>query len=86
MELLHRAGALGVAEAYDNIATTYKKGTDVDMDMKKASHYEELAAIGGCVRARRNLGVKETCYGNVNKAVKHWKIALSLWIIPRPAI
>lgn len=34
-------------EAYDNIARTYKKGTDVDMDMKKASHYEELAAIGG---------------------------------------
>ena len=43
--------------------------------MKNAKHYWELAAIGGDVVARHNIGLLEEKAGNMNRAVKHWMIA-----------
>ena len=43
--------------------------------MKKVKHYYELAAIGGHVNARHNLGVFEENTGNIDRAVKHYMIS-----------
>ena len=56
MELWHRAGELGCATSYYSISRAYYRGEGVERDMKKAKHYCELAAIGGSVEARHNLG------------------------------
>ena len=44
--------------------------------MKQAKHYWELAAIGGYVSARYNLGVDEKNEGNMSTASKHFMIAV----------
>ena len=44
--------------------------------MKKANHYYELAAMGGCVTARHNLGNNEYLEGNMERAIKHYTISL----------
>ena len=44
-------------------------------DLKKANYYAELAAIGGDVNARHNLGCSEGNLGNFDRAVKHWMIS-----------
>ena len=44
--------------------------------MKKAMHYYELAAIGGNVKARHNLATEEKNDGNMNRALKHYIIAV----------
>ena len=44
--------------------------------MKKATHYWELAAMGGDSNARHNLGCFECNAGNINKALKHFMIAV----------
>ena len=75
LELFHRAGELGNATAYYNIGCAYYHGRGVERDMKKAKHYWELAAIGGYVSARYNLGVVEMNDGNLNRALKHYMIA-----------
>jgi len=75
LELFHRAGALGYAEAYVNNGYAYDCGVGVEVDKKKANHYYELAAIGGDARARYNLGFDEECKGNVDRALKHHMIA-----------
>ena len=64
LKLWHRAAELGCALAYSNIGLTYLNGNGVDIDMKKAVHYWELAAIGGDAVARHNLGGKEAQAGN----------------------
>ena len=47
------------------------------MEKKKTRHYYELAAMGGDVNARHNLGVDdEEKEGNWDRALKHWKIAV----------
>jgi len=74
-EFWHRAAELGNSSAYYNIALCYDHGSGVDMDKKKAIHYHELAAMGGDVRARNNLGVIETRSGNMERALRHWMIA-----------
>ena len=43
--------------------------------MKKVKHYTELAAIGGNVYARHNLGTSEGKAGNKKRAMKHYMIA-----------
>lgn len=48
----------------------------MEVDEKKARHYYELAATGGDETARCNLGVMETRSGNVDRAMKHWMIAV----------
>ena len=75
LELYHRAGELGSAESYHNIGCAYHHGEGVEMDEEKAKHYWELAAIGGDVGGRYNLGVVEEDAGNMNLALKHFIIA-----------
>jgi len=78
LELFHRAGELGYAEAYTNIGYAYDNGNGVEVDKKKAYHYYELAAMGGCVAARHNLGSMAKNAGNMNRALKHYMIALGV--------
>ena len=47
----------------------------MEVDMKKANYYYELAAIKGVVGARHNLGLNEANAGNINRALKHYMIA-----------
>ena len=75
MELLLRAGELGDALSNRNIAIAYLTGQGVERDVKKAKHYYELAAMGGDVFARHNLGNLEMDTGNTSRALKHWMIS-----------
>jgi hypothetical protein len=74
-KLLLRAGELGDAMAYGNIAHIYEKGEGVEKDMKKAIYYSELAAMGGAVKSRHALGILEIRAGNLDRAAKHWMIS-----------
>jgi len=74
LELWHRAGELGSFSAYNNIGSAYHNG--VVRDKKKAQHYFELAAMKGNVLARHNLGVVEMKAGNMDRALKHFMIAV----------
>jgi hypothetical protein len=75
VKLWQRAGDLGVARAYCSIAYAYREGLGVSKDKTKARHYYELAAMGGNVRARHNLGCSEAVVDNMKNAIKHWIIA-----------
>ena len=75
IELWLRAGEHGNAAAYHNLAVVYDNGRGVERDMKKAKYYYELAAMGGHVSARYNLGHLEQDAGNTNRAMKHWMMA-----------
>ena len=74
-ELRLQAGELGSATVYYNIANSYSNGAGVERDTKKAKHYNELAAIGGDVNARRHLGVLEGKAGNTERVIKYFMIA-----------
>ena len=76
VELYLRAGELGSAAAYNNIAVCYSNGRGVERDEKKVLHYYELAAMGGDVCARYNLGIIEEEAGNNDRALKHFMIAV----------
>ena len=75
LELWHRSGELGNAQAFNSIGVTYNNGEGVEVDNEKARHYWELAAMKGNEIARYNLGVEEQNSGNVNRALKHHMIA-----------
>ena len=75
LELWHRAGELGYAIGYHNIGIAYRNGRGVGIDMKKARHYWELAAMGGISEARHSLGLLEEDAGNMDRATKHLLIA-----------
>ena len=77
LELWHRAAELGNAIAYFNIGCAYDLGNGVERDDKKADHYWELAAMRGDVESRHNLGSKEGRAGNMDRALKHFMIAVS---------
>jgi len=47
------------------------------LDEEKAEHYYEIAAIRGDSQARHNVGCMERDEGNVDRALKHWMIAVS---------
>ena len=47
----------------------------MEVDKKKAKHYYELAAMGGNVHARHNLGSLEGQAGNHRRAFRHYIIA-----------
>ena len=70
-ELCLKAGELGNAKAYFNLAVNYDNGMGVDINTKKAKHYYELAAMNGDVDARYNLGCLEGNAGNHHRAMKH---------------
>ena len=76
LELWHKAGELGCTAAYNGIGYAYDHGRGVGRDQKKAKHYFELAAIGGHAAAWFNLGASEECAGNMNRALKHYMIAV----------
>ena len=76
LELYHRSGELGHIDAYCNIGYLYKFGLGVEVDEKKAIHYYELAAMKGDVVARSNLGNKELKAGDLDRALKHYVIAV----------
>ena len=75
IKLWLQAGELGCAEAYYNLAHSYFSGEGAEKDLKKAKYYFELAAMGGCLDARFNLGILENNAGNMNRAMKHWMIS-----------
>ena len=74
-KLWRRAGKLGNAEAYYNLAGSYLYGRGVVIDEEKARYYYEIAAIGGSVLSRHNLGYFESEAGNMKTATKHFMIA-----------
>ena len=76
LELWHRAGELGYAEAYASIGYAYDNGRGLEVDETKAAHYYELAAIRGDEMARHNLGCMEGEAGNTERALKHHMIAV----------
>ena len=76
LELWHQAGELGQSEAYNNIGSVYYHGHGVERDWKKANLYWELAAMRGVAEARHNLGSAEYDYGNIDKALRHFMIAV----------
>jgi len=76
LELWYRAVELGSAKAYFNIGIAYYTGNGVAMDEQKGEQYFELAAMRGNALARHNLGCTEEELGNVERATKHWMIAV----------
>ena len=71
-ELYLRAGELGCAEAYFKLGIAYQYGSGVQMDMKKAKYFYELAAMNGDTKARHNLGCMDARAGNFHRAYKHF--------------
>jgi len=76
LELYHRAAELGYAKAHCSIGVAYEYGEGVEVDKKKAVHYYELAAMEGDAAARYNLGIREDNVGNLDRALKHYMIAV----------
>ena len=77
LELWHRGAAeLGHADAYYSIGLAYKNGRGVEVDEKKAIDYFELAAMNGDAMARNNLGCYEWQAGKMDRALKHFMIAV----------
>ena len=70
-KLYLKAGELGCAAGYYNLGNSYHRGRGVERDVKKAQPYWQLAAMGGIVRARQNLGCVEGQAGNIQRAFKH---------------
>jgi len=76
LELYNRAGELGHAKAYNDIGHAYYDGKGVEVDKKKMKYYWELSAMGGYAEARHNIGVEEEIAGNIDRALKHYMIAV----------
>jgi len=74
-DLMIKAGELGCASGYYNLGVAYDEGRGVEVNMKKAKYYWELAAMNGSVNARHNLGCIEGRSGNHHRAYKHYMIA-----------
>ena len=49
----------------------------MEVDKKKAYYYYELAAMKGDEMSRHNLGVCEEKAGNIDRALKHYTIAVA---------
>ena len=69
LNLYIRAAELGCAEAYCNVAS---KGFVTGW---KAISWFEVSAKKGFYRAHEYLGEIEERSGNINTAIKHWKVA-----------
>jgi len=76
LKLYLRAAELGNSTAYYMIGLAYEYGKGVEVDMKQAKRYYELAAKEGHVNARHDLGVFEEKTGNMDRALKHYMIAV----------
>ena len=76
LELFHQSAELGCVAGYNNIGYAYYNGEGVEIDKEKALYYYKLAAIGGDVCARCNLGLDEEREGNMDRALKHYMMAV----------
>lgn len=78
-ELWLKAAELGCATAHRNIGIEYMRGSSksVRKDEKKAAAQFELAAMKGDEMARGKLGDDEYKAGNIDRAIKHFLIAVS---------
>ena len=76
IKLWHQAGKLGCTRAYDQIAYAHLRGDGVPKDSQLSKYYWKLAAMGGSVNARYNLGIAEESAGNIDRALRHYKIAV----------
>ena len=76
LELYHRAAELDCANAYVSIGYAHNYGKGVEVNKKKAKHYYELAAMKGDADARYNIATTEKNTGNMNRALKHYMIAV----------
>ena len=74
-ELYLRAAELGLANGCYNVSVYYRDGIGVERDASKEERYLKLAAKGGHISARHNLGCLEGNRGNYEVAVKHWMIS-----------
>eukprot|EP00956_Cyclotella_meneghiniana_P031632 scaffold83626_cov28-Cyclotella_meneghiniana.AAC.3 len=74
-ELFQRASELGSASAHFHLGNSYHLGNGAEIDMKKAIHHWQIAAMMGNMQARHNLGCAEAKNGNYNRALKHFMIA-----------
>ena len=77
VKLWNLASKLSHTRACYNLGQAYLLGRGVERDMDKALHYWELAAMRGHADARQNLGGLEYQAGNMDRAVKHYIIAVS---------
>ena len=77
-EYYTKAAELGDAGAHYNLSVMYDLGRFVEKDEKKQVYHLEVAAIGGHVLARHNLGCHEEDNGRMERAVKHFTIAASM--------
>jgi len=75
-ELHLSASDLGYAAAHHSVGFSYHTGRGVEVDKKKAMYYWNLAAREGDTSSRHNLGNTEVQAGNVNRALKHFMIAV----------
>ena len=75
LELWLRGAELENKESQCSIADAYRQGQGVERDMGKAKHYWELAAVGGDVVSRYNLGMLEASIGSLDRAMKHFMIS-----------
>ena len=82
LELWHRAAELDHTPIYLNIGYAHEYGEGVEVDKEKATYHYELAAMGGCERARYNLGNNEGRGGKVDRALKHHMIAIRSGFAP----
>ena len=73
-ELWLKAGECEHPKGYYNLGHSYRNGDGVEVDIKKAVYYCELAAIGGHIGARYILGAMEQEQGNIQRALMHWII------------
>ena len=76
LELWHRAGELGSTTAYTNVGYAFMNGRGVKRDVKRAIHYYEIAAMKGDALAWSNLGEFEKNLGNLDRALKHYMMAV----------
>jgi len=74
LELFHRAD--GYTIAYASVGYAYDNGDGVEVDKEKAIYYYELAAMRGVAGARHNLGLHEQKASNMDRALKHFMIAV----------
>jgi len=82
LDLWHQSAEMGFAGAYCHIGNYYGYGSvgissHVMRDKNKAKQYYELGAIMGDPQARYNLGCMENNEGNIDRAKRHWLIAVS---------
>ena len=77
MKLWKQAVELGNAAAYVSIGNWYYFGHGVDRDEKRAVHYFEKGAMGGCTGSRLALGYIEKNSGNMERAIKHFMISVA---------